>query len=268
MIWKEYGPPEAPKVLLIHELGTGEWMWQGHIDALSGRYRVLTPTISGCAEDWDSPFPGCEEEAESMLERCTGHLAALCGVGLGAQLAAIMLCRSPGLTELALLDSPNVLPMQSGMERMQLPLRWLPLLRRSQGFALQCARSWDRPAAEKEIYAQQQSRVTRENWLAMRSAFAGFALWDSFADCTARVYASAGREEPLYALRSAGVLAAMAANGSVDTFEECPVPAALCLPRMHLARLRDLLEKKEKENEPDGFETGKQGYTLNENNSR
>lgn len=237
-----YGPQDAPALLFLHDLGLGPWMWKPMVRRWESRYQILVAAISG-HPPWDrEPFLGIEEEAGAVLAQCDaccgGKLRAICGAGLGAQIALTMLCLRPELADCALLESVSIVPLESFTERMGLPLLYHTPFCRMEGLLRQTAQSWKLDAEQMQQYLAGAAAFSPR---ALRRAYASYALWDSFADCTARVLVLCGRKQRLHVLRSSGILAAMARYGRLELIDECDTSLSLFSPGGYAVRLEEML---------------------------
>ncbi|MDD4797237.1 MAG: alpha/beta hydrolase [Eubacteriales bacterium] len=237
-----YGPQDAPALLFVHDLGLGPWMWKPMLARFGNAYQILTAAIGGHPPWEESPFAGIEQEAITALEQCDalcgGRVKALCGTGLGAQIALTMLCLRPALADCALLESVSIVPLESAAERMGLPLLYYRPFCRMEGLLRQAAQSWQLDDEQMRQYLQGAARFSPAP---LRKAYASYALWDAFADCTARVLALCGRRQRLNILRSAGILAAMARHGQLELIDECETALSLFSPGAYAIRLEELL---------------------------
>ena len=106
---EKYGPEGAPAVLCLHSFLMGPFMWQETARELSGQgLRVLAPCLSGHGGD-EGEFEGLEAEANRMLElvqqEAPGGLLAVCGAGLGAEVAIELIAAHPALVQNAVLET-------------------------------------------------------------------------------------------------------------------------------------------------------------------
>ncbi len=78
MNFHEFGPEDAPCVMLIHGGGNAWWNYLRQARALSDRYRVVLPTLDGHGEECDTPYVSTEATADKLLayidERCGGSV--------------------------------------------------------------------------------------------------------------------------------------------------------------------------------------------------
>ena len=114
MSFHEFGPEDAPCVMLIHGGGNAWWNYLRQARALSDRYRVVLPTLDGHGEECDTPYVSTEAAADKLLAyidgRCGGHVFALGGVSLGGQIVIELLSRRPDVAEKAIIDGSLCIP--------------------------------------------------------------------------------------------------------------------------------------------------------------
>lgn len=107
------GPPDAPRVLLLHGGATSSWSWREQHPALAG-YRALIPDLPGHGQ---SPGPLRLAEAAQrladLLDR-EGGAAWVVGLSIGSQLALTLLARRPDLVLGALLTGTLAVPIPGG----------------------------------------------------------------------------------------------------------------------------------------------------------
>lgn len=117
MLFKEFGDPGAPTVLLLHGGGLSWWSWKNVIPLLVPDYRVVTPVIDGHGEDADETFFSIEHSAEKVRkyidEKCGGRVFALGGLSLGAQIVVELLSMQPDMAKYAVVESALVVPLRA-----------------------------------------------------------------------------------------------------------------------------------------------------------
>ncbi|MDO5294072.1 MAG: alpha/beta hydrolase [bacterium] len=104
----EFGRENEKGILLLHGAGCTYRMWTPQIKELRKTYHVYAPTISG-HEKGDVDFLSSAEEAKKILTwfEENGHkkIVAICGVSLGAHVAAELLQRKNDFAEYAMIES-------------------------------------------------------------------------------------------------------------------------------------------------------------------
>lgn len=109
----EFGKRNQPVILLLHGGGLSWWTHREVAALLEDRYHVVLPILDGHAGS-DHPFESIEANADRLLvyidRHFGGHIFALGGLSLGAQIATEMLARRPDLCSRALIESASVIP--------------------------------------------------------------------------------------------------------------------------------------------------------------
>jgi pimeloyl-ACP methyl ester carboxylesterase len=107
-----YGPETAPALVLIHGLGLTRGTWDGHLDALSCDYRVLTYDL--CGHGLSAPPPRTpslavfSEQLAALLETLGITRAAIVGFSLGGMINRRFAIDHPDkVTALGIFNSPH-----------------------------------------------------------------------------------------------------------------------------------------------------------------
>lgn len=110
--YDDFGDPEAPAVVLLHDAASDLRMWAPHIGPFSENYRVITPDLRGHGETTAPPFdttnlPGAPGGAQpyaieafaddlaALLDSLDIPLCALVGSGFGGMVALQFATTSP-----------------------------------------------------------------------------------------------------------------------------------------------------------------------------
>ncbi len=110
------GPPDAPRVLLLHGGGTRCWSWREQRGALAG-HRALIPDLPGHGlSPGPLRFADAAQRLVDLLEQ-EGGAARVVGLSIGSQLALTLLALRPDLVLGALLTGTLAVPIPGG--------RWL-----------------------------------------------------------------------------------------------------------------------------------------------
>ncbi len=76
MVWRSWGPPGAPVLVLFHG-GAGSWRhWAHNIDVLSANYRLLVPDLPGLGE---SAFPPDGDDAMAVATIVAAGIDSILG---------------------------------------------------------------------------------------------------------------------------------------------------------------------------------------------
>ena len=115
MLFKKFGDQNAPTVVLLHGGGLSYWSLQDVIALLMPEYHVITPIIDGYGEDADEPFISIENSADHLIEyiksACNGHVFALGGLSIGAQIVTEVLSKQADIASFAMIESALVCPI-------------------------------------------------------------------------------------------------------------------------------------------------------------
>jgi len=104
----EFGRENENKILLLHGAGCTYKMWTPQIEELQKEYHLFVPTVSG-HEPNDIDFESSKREAELISEWFKNHdihnIMLICGVSLGAHVAAELLQLNPEFAQYAMVES-------------------------------------------------------------------------------------------------------------------------------------------------------------------
>nr|WP_314464958.1 alpha/beta hydrolase [uncultured Clostridium sp.] len=115
MIFKDFGNINAPTILLLHGGGLSDWSLEGIVTLLTPEYHVVTPIIEGYGEDVNEVFMSIEKSAHHLIEyvmtHCNGHIFALGGLSIGAQIVTEVLSQNANISDFAIIESALVCPI-------------------------------------------------------------------------------------------------------------------------------------------------------------
>lgn len=121
-----------PTLILIHAAGPAGRTWRNNVGPLSAHFRVLTPDLPGFGTDTASgtafTFAGAVE-AIAELARDAGSRVHLCGLSLGAMVAALVAADHPDLVDRLVLSGIALTPAATEP-------RTIRRYRRAPGFAI------------------------------------------------------------------------------------------------------------------------------------
>jgi pimeloyl-ACP methyl ester carboxylesterase len=111
----EFGPADAPSVLLLHGGGVGGWSWRPQIEAFQADYHLLVPDLPEHGQSLDlGPFTindAAARMAELIHKRAHGGHAHVVGLSLGAQVGVTLLAMAGRLVDRAVLSGTSVRPI-------------------------------------------------------------------------------------------------------------------------------------------------------------
>lgn len=178
MLFKTFGDNSKPTVLLLHGAGLSWWAYREVAALLSADYHVVLAVIDGYGEDAHEPFESIEKSAQKLLAYIRaqqgGHVFALGGLSLGAQIVAEALSQAPAVADFAVLESALVYPLRGIRPLIGPMVRMSMGLIRKRWFARWQAKAMKLPDTLFEEYYADSMRITREsltNTLLSNSAY-------------------------------------------------------------------------------------------------
>jgi pimeloyl-ACP methyl ester carboxylesterase len=211
MKFKELGKPENPVIFLLHGEGLSWWSTESAARRLMKKYRVIMPVLDGHGEDAETEFISIENSAETLIHFIDrsfgGHIFALCGFSIGAQIAAQVLAERAEIAEYAVLESALV---QSGHSRaweipkalIQLSLR----LMRLRPIARLAAKQRSLPDELFEPYYRDSQKISLASAVNMLRSSRNFHIPISLQNTRASVLILAGSRESIKMKLSSGLL--------------------------------------------------------------
>jgi pimeloyl-ACP methyl ester carboxylesterase len=102
------GAGTKPTLILVHAAGRGGRSWRGVVPLLADEFDVLTPDLPGFAGA-PGPFRMADAVA-SIADLAATHRppVLLCGLSLGASVAAVVAANHPELVDRAVLSAPAI----------------------------------------------------------------------------------------------------------------------------------------------------------------
>lgn len=107
------GDSSSPALILLHGAGAASRMWKRQLSGLSGRYRVIAPDLPGFGTS-PGPFSlrACADAVADLIgEHQPVHL---CGMSLGALVAAQVAAEHPGRVQRLVLQGASIRPAERG----------------------------------------------------------------------------------------------------------------------------------------------------------
>ena len=207
---KQTGCRKNPTILLLHGGGLSWWSLQDSIDALKDEYHVVTPILDGHGEDGESTFESIEECAKKLIgyidAEHNGSVFALCGLSIGAQIAAEVLSLRVDIAQYAVLESAMVIPMKS-VHFLAAPMcnSSYSLIKR-RWFARLQAKSLCLPDDMVERYYADSLRISKQSLLNMMLSNSSYRLKKGLSNTHANVLVIVGERELGAMKRSAQAL--------------------------------------------------------------
>lgn len=210
MRFHAFGDPSNPTVLLLHGAGLSWWGYRDAAEWLAGRYHVVLAVIDGYGEAADEPFVSIQESAEGLLahirEAYGGHVFALGGLSLGAQIAVEALAREPEVATCAVIESALVHPLM-GAKTLFAPMARMSYgLIRQRWFARLQAGALCLPDKLFDEYYRDSLRLRKDSLVNTLVSNGTYALPPALVHTRARVLVMAGDGEPAVMRKSARTL--------------------------------------------------------------
>lgn len=206
-----FGVKGNPTVVLLHGAGLSWWGYQDAAALLAKDYYVVLPLIDGYGDAADEPFQSIEHSAEALLgylnAEFQGHVFALGGLSLGAQIAVETLRRAPTVADYAVIESALVDPIPGVDRWMALTVRMSFGLLKHRWFARLQANALLLPDALFETYYRDSLRVTPETLLNTLKSNNAYTVRPGLADTRAKALVIAGGREMAAMRKSAQMLA-------------------------------------------------------------
>ena len=210
MVFQTMGVDVGPTVVLLHGAGLSAWSYRPIAERLADEYRIVLPIIDGYAEAADQPFESIQASAQTLLDwidkHLHGHVHALGGLSLGAQIVVEVLSRRPDVAEYAWIESALVRPMPL------VAALAAPLARMSYGlisrewFARLQARAMCVPDAMFADYFRDSRKLSLQSFIHTLRSNARYRIPSGLAQCRAKTMVLAGMREPDALYRSAKLL--------------------------------------------------------------
>ena len=158
---REFGPTDAPVVVLLHGGNVAGWMWGPQLEAFPG-HRLLVPDLPGFGESNDEHWVSIATTADAvaaMLGERGITEADVVGLSLGASVGIELAVRHPELVRRLVLASPTVVPAtrrQRIAARVQLAFWHQP------AYWSATARAWGLPEEDRELFVRTGLGIRRE----------------------------------------------------------------------------------------------------------
>lgn len=207
---KQTGCSKNPTILLLHGGGLSWWSLQGIVDALKDDYQVVTPILDGHGEDGEITFLSIEECAKKLIDYIdtehNGSVYALCGLSIGAQIAAEVLSLRADIAQHAVLESAMVIPMKSAYFLSAPMCRCSYGLIKRRWFARLQAKALCLPDDMVERYYADSLRISKQSLLNMTLSNSSYRLKKGLSNTRANVLVIVGERELGAMKRSAQAL--------------------------------------------------------------
>lgn len=244
MLYKQFGNPNHPTIVLIHGGGVSWWMWQPQIEALQNDYHIITPIIEGHGEAADTEFISIQSSAQRIIslldELCGGNVFAICGLSIGAQITVEILSQRPEIAQKAVIESALVIPMKLGRSAGPLLAVSFPLIK-YRWFARLQAKQLYLPDSMFEDYYTESIHITKQSLLNITVSNVGYTLPDNFAKTTAEVAVLCGAQEYGFMKRSAQLIAQSVPHAVLKIVPKCGHGVSIKYPERYVGFLKQML---------------------------
>ena len=243
MIWKEYGAPDKPVVLLIHGGGLSNWMWRPQIEVLRQEYHVITPILDGHGEDHQTVYESISKSADQVIDfidkKFNGSVFAICGLSVGAQITVEVLARANKIAQKAVIESALVFPSESIAILTKPVLNLSFSLIKKRWFAKRQAKQMYVSGNMFEDYFRDSTGMSKKSMLNLLTDNARYSIPMNLKNTTADVLVLCGTKEYKPMRRSAVLLHQTIENSVLEMVSGCGHGISLKLPEVYL----DLVQK-------------------------
>lgn len=219
----EYGPDDAPVVLLLHGGGVAGWMWDSLQKVLEEKYKVIVPDLPGHGASSKSPYLSHDQtvaELQKVLAERGSNAVAVIGFSLGAQLAIALAAAEPGLVGKVMLISAQAKPMRFTKFTIGLLGLAAPLARKP-WFARLQAKELFIPTELLDTYILTSAAISKETLLNAVTANMQFELPARWTTFQGKAVVLVGEREKKIMHDSAALLHARLPGSEIEIVEGC-----------------------------------------------
>ncbi len=206
MLFTENGGASSPVIVLLHGGGLSNWSVRAAAELLCPEYRVITPVIDGHGVDGGTTFVSIEDSATKLIAyidaNCGGHVRAIAGLSLGAQITVEVLSRRRDITDCALVESALVIPMKAAAWSAPSYKMFAGLIQQ-EWFARMQARTLQLPDELFAQYFADSKKISSASLVNITRSNAAYALKTTYSQTQAKTIIVAGERELGIMLRSA-----------------------------------------------------------------
>ena len=210
MLFHSFGSPEKPTVILLHGAGLSWWAYRKVAELMAEEYYVVLPTIDGYGEDGAETFESIECSAEKLIAYIKrehhGHVFAIGGLSLGAQIVVEVLCQQADIADYAVLESALVIPIP-GTRAMAAPAVSMSYgLIRKRWFSKLQSKALSLPDEMFEDYFADSMKVSRKSLMNTLLSNGTYALKGELSRTQAKTLILVGSKEVSAEIKSANKL--------------------------------------------------------------
>lgn len=207
---------------MLHGGGLSWWNYRELAGMLEGRYHVVIPVLDGHADSGES-FVSIEENAARLLtyidQALGGHVLALCGLSLGAQIAVEMLHRRPEVCRYAMIESASLIPSVLTNRMIEPAFASSYFLIRQDWFSR--LQFWSLHMKEElyEDYYRDTCKITKADLIAFMKASTAYHLPKNMQNVCAKTCVIVGGKEQRSMKQSAKLLASALPDAQLFVME-------------------------------------------------
>lgn len=206
---QEFGPQNAPVIMLLHGGGLSWWNYREAAKILSVQCHVVLPVLDGHA-DSDTPFISIEENAAGLISYIDTHFGgqvlAIGGLSLGGQIAVEMLSQRKDICRYALIESALVKPMKLTAALIAPAFGMSYGLIKQMWFAKMQAEYLGIPRELFDDYYRDTCKIGKADMIAFLKANSTYTMKPSLSEAKAKVKIAAGSREQKRIRNSAKLL--------------------------------------------------------------
>jgi len=220
MLYKSFGNPEQPTILLLHGGGLSWWSWKPVITILEKDFHVIAAVIDGHGDDYETPFESIEKAADRILDfietEHNGQVHAICGLSIGAQIMVELLFKKKDIATYAVIESALLFPIK-GITLLTVPTYKLFYgLIKQKWFSKVQSKSLFVPEALFEQYYKDSIKMSKESLINMTLSNGNYAVKDGLSLTSAKALILAGDKELELMKKSARLLSRTLCNSELQ----------------------------------------------------
>jgi len=198
MQFVEYGHENKEVIIFLHGGGLSWWNYKEVAEQLQKKYRVILPILNGHAGS-DKDFFSIEDNAKDVvtfIEECfEGHVMAIGGLSLGAQVLVDILSQRNDICRYAIIESALVIPMKLTGKLIRPALGISYGLIKQKWFSKWQFKSLRIKSELYNNYYEDTCKIKRENMISFLQANSDYEMKDTLKDTLANTCILVGGRE-------------------------------------------------------------------------
>ncbi len=194
-------------MVLLHGGGLSFWSLQPLVDRLVNDYHLIVPIIDGHGEAFSEDFISIEDSAGKLVDYidkfCDGHVLALCGLSLGAQIVTEVLSRRPNIAGYAVIESALVYPIKLATALTVPTYRLFYGLVKRRWFSVLQAKTLGIPESMFDLYFEDSKLMSKQSLINMALSNGNYPLKEGISQTKAKTLVVVGEKEIPIMLKSA-----------------------------------------------------------------